>query len=28
LLIGGVNEDWPVEDDPDNLFTSLRDPDA
>jgi len=28
LLIGGVNEDWPVEDEPDNLFTSLRDPDA
>ncbi|MEN9496781.1 MAG: hypothetical protein RLZZ137_1821, partial [Cyanobacteriota bacterium] len=28
LLIGGVNDDWPVEDHPDNPFTSLSDPDA
>ncbi|MEN9859789.1 MAG: DUF3531 family protein [Vulcanococcus sp.] len=28
LLIGGVNDDWPVEDQPENLFTTLRDPDA
>ena len=27
LLIGGVNEDWPVEDHPDSLFP-LADPDA
>jgi hypothetical protein len=27
-LIGGVNDDWPVEDQPDNPFTSLSDPDA
>jgi hypothetical protein len=23
LLIGGVNEDWPVEDHPDSVFPSL-----
>jgi len=28
VLIGGVNDDWPVEDHPDNPFTSLSDPDA
>jgi hypothetical protein len=28
LLIGGINDDWPVEDQPDNLFSTLSDPNA
>ena len=28
LLIGGINDDWPVEDQPDSLFSALSDQDA